>query len=399
LLVGGLTIVTILSAGGVFWFLLAPLPLPHGVSQTEFREAEELILQRYRRQATRLDTVSLLGEMAFQDQRYDVALACFSQIPATDPQYGLSAQLLTGQVLLQQNQAVAAEQQLRDVLRLSYEPVGEKTPAVERYRRTARELLVFILSVELRLEERRRFLEDLASDGQADLKALKQLHFPNLLIWNSATGRKRLEAFLLIDPENPLLNLAYSRYLIGAGELDSARVLLAKLHQTDPSNLAIAAGLLECYFEQADWGAIEPVMGKLPPASGDDPWQLLRMRAEWAQYRKDWPHAITHWQQLATTDPANPWSPMGLASAYGALKQPLKREAALRTSLVLSEIRVQLVNVQITNPPAINKLVQDCRKIGLQAAADIFQQALRAARLSSPGRLKRLPQRGEHARD
>jgi predicted Zn-dependent protease len=363
---------------------------PEGVSVSDYQEADRKFEELYRKRGGRLDVLSLAAEMAVADGRLTTAVACFREIPSGAPRYGLAARLQEGQVLLRLNRAIQAEQSLRTLLERA-----ARDPAVSRENVVAaRKSLAFLLSVELRLEERKSILADLHADGQADLADSKQLYFPNLLLWHSSTGRHRLSEFLAEDPDNRLLRVAEARYLTAEGRLDESQDRLEALLRQHPHDRASTAALLECLYERNDWAAFSAVAGGLPDYERGEPWVLTRMRGELALHNGDWESAATAFEWVVAADPANPWSNMGLARAFAGLARFEDRAAAQHRSAVIARIRVSLANVQESNYEAAEQLAAECAQIGFREAAETFSS--HAARMKNsagqakPGALDRI---------
>ena len=362
-------------AGG--WWLSRPAELPDGVSPAEYKQAKLRFLKMYRRNPGRIDVLSLAGELAVGEGRWATAVACFREVPSRDPKYGASARLQEGQVLLRLNRAHDAEQSFREFLSLA-----ERIPSVpDEHVAVARKWLAYLLSVELRLEERKDLLADMHADGRADVFDSKQCYFPNLLLWHTSTGRRRLTEFLKEDPANRVLRLAEGRYLTAEGRLDEAQALLEELRADRQNDLEIAAALLECLFERNDWREFAVVAKSLPGYRPGEPWLLTRMRGEFAVHVGDWQAAVNHFEHVLEADRANPWCQMGLARAFAELKQPQARDEAQRRSLVLSRIRVSLVTVKDDDYHAALELASKCEQIGLREAAETFRQ--HASRIQS----------------
>jgi predicted Zn-dependent protease len=353
-------------ATGVYWWC-QPVRLPDGVSQRNFDIATRRYHDLYGRSPARLDVLSIAGELAVREGRLPDAVACFRQIPIDHPRYGPSARLQEAQVLLRLNRAELAEQSFRDFLGLATATSSESVV-------TATKWLNYILSVELRFEDRQKYLADIHTTGSADIFDSKQLFFPNLLIWNSATGKKRLDSFIEADPRNFRLRVAQGRYLAGEGQLDDGLALLGELHRQRPGNLPSTAALLECLFEKNDWSRFGEIARSLPQYEPDEPWLMTRMRGEFALQEKRWDDAVFAFERLSEAEPANPWSSMGLAKAYGEQNLPAKREQMLARSLVLSRIRVSLSNVREDSADPARKLSDECRQIGLGKAAIQFDR-------------------------
>lgn len=344
--------------------------MPAGITHARYTAAADQLQARYGRRPTRLEVLSLLAELAVQDEELATAAACFQQIPSTHPAFGRSARLQEGQILLRLNRARDAERSLREFLRLAAANPSTATEHVI----VARNWLLYLLSVELRLEERKTLLAEIHAQGLADVFDSKQLYFPHLLLWHSSSGRHRLAQWLTEDPSDPQLRLAEGRYLIMEGRLAEARRWLSDLVEEHPGDRACAAALLECCFEQNDWDAFVERAQSLPAPAPDDPWLLTHMRAQWALREKRWDDAVAHFQQLLEADPANPWCPMGLAQAYAGLQQPHLQEAARQRALKLARIRQQLVTVKEDAPNASRKLSAECDELGLTDAAETFRR-------------------------
>jgi predicted Zn-dependent protease len=372
IVVGGLT-----AAGLQMWRPAGNLP--PGLLMDEYTQAEQRYREMYRRKPGRTDVLSLAGELAVKDNRLANAVSCFRAIPTADPRYGLSARLQEGQVLLRLNRALDAEKSFREYLaQAAHNPRGSDHVAI------ARKWLAYLLSVELRQEERKILLSEIHAEGGADVYDSKQYFFPNLLLWHTSTGRRRLTEFLAEDPENPMLRTAEGRYLTAEGRLDEALALLEELGDERPQDPACIAALLECCFERNDWEGFAQVARLMPEFEQGEPWLLTRMRGERALHERTWEEAVRQFARVLESDPANPWSHAGLARAYAELGQTRKRDEEQRRSLVLSRIRVSLVTVKEDDGDAAVELASKCAEIGLDEAADVFRG--HAARIrSSPG--------------
>ncbi|MBS0207211.1 MAG: hypothetical protein JSS49_30410 [Planctomycetes bacterium] len=357
--------------------------LPAGVTLQDRQFAERRFRDLNGIAPSRVDLLSLVGELAVHDHRLQTAADCFHEIPSDHPRYGSAARLQEGQMWLRLNQADGAEQNFREFLSLASHPNRSTTPDQLS---AARKWLNYILSVELRFEDRKQVLAEAHAQHAVDVFDSKQYFFPNLLIWNSSAGRRRLSEFLERDPQNRRLRLAHGRYLTVGGDLPAALAVLRELHQQDLQDSECAAAVLECLFEQADWVSFADVANSLPEYSAGESWLLTRMRAEWALHEQRWDDARRDFERLQSVDPASPWALMGLAKAFGQLKLPEQREQALARSLVLSRIRVSLSTVNEDAPEASQKLSEECRQIGLQDAADAFQWHAERIRQSHSGR-------------
>jgi tetratricopeptide (TPR) repeat protein len=369
----GLVIAIAATLGGtayIAWRSSQALPLPDGVSDEEYHDAERKFEKGYRRTADHYDILSLLGEKAVGDGRLSTSLACFREIPSEHSLYGLSARLQEAQILSRLNRAREAEAGFREYLARTH---GQPAPPREHLL-TAYKRLTYLLSVELRFEERKAVLLEQHAAGLADVFDSKQLYFPHLLIWHSQTGRKPLGKFLEQDPQNRQLRTASGRYQTYEGLLKEARSSFEEVLREEPTDAQATAGLLECYFEGSDWAAFAKVVGSLGEPRENEPWLLTRMRGEFALHERRWEDAVSSFERLLKVDPANPWSHMGLARAYGELGRAEAREAEQGRSLVIARMRVALANVTERDPEESRKLASDCEQIGFPEAAETFRE-------------------------
>jgi predicted Zn-dependent protease len=382
-----LTLLAVLGAVAAAVWYQTRLVLPAGISQHDYELARQLFRQRYGRSGGRVDVLSLLGEQSVAAGRLEQAAVCFGEIPAGHPQYGTSSRLQAGQVLMRLNRAAEAEQAFRQFLEL----VERDADADPEHLRTACQWLVYLLSVQQRLEDRRQVLACMHERQLAGVWESKLYYFPYQLLWNSMDGHERLLKFLEHDPDNPLLRLAHGRYLIAAGELDAAWPVLAELQAAEPDDPGIAAAVLEYHFERADWDAFARAAATIPPFAPGEPWQLTRMRGELALHEQRWEDALVEFARVLADEPANPWSHMGLARASGRLGRSQQREQMLHRSKILADIRVNMYNVSESDPDGCRDLADKCEQLQMPQAARCFRQHARrieqqAARLSTAGR-------------
>lgn len=372
----GLTIFSLIAAGCAAlgaWSLLHGTDLPEGVSPEEYAAAERQFREKYGVAPDRLDVLSLAGELAWREERLETAAACFREIPSDDRKYGPSARLQQAQVLVKLKRADEAERNFREFLALSAK--SSATPRAHIV--TAYKWLTYLLSVELRFEERKDVLAEMHARGLADVYDSKQLYFPHLLIWHTSSGSRPVAEFLEEDPENPRLRIAMARYLTFEGKLDESRAILEQLRRERPKDPACAAALLECFFEGNDWEQFTAVAGSLPEYTASEPWLLTWMRGEFALHQERWQDAATHFERVLQSDPTNSSCNMGLARAGAELGRDEAHQEALRRSLVLSRIRANLGNTTEHNPEAALELASECDQLGLQDAAETFRRHAR----------------------
>lgn len=360
------------------------LELPEGLSADEYQRAEKWFRERYASQApTRSEVLFMAGSLATAEKKPETALACYRAIPSEDPARGLAARLEEGLLLVQLNRADEAEAAFRSYIDAARVARELKTDDVI----TAFKWLDYILSVEIRQEERKEFLGELHMIGLADPFDSKQYFFPNLLILNSPAGRTRIQQFLEKDPQNVKLLVAQGRYKTYEGKFDEAIELLDRLLNQHPGDTRIGAALLEAYFESDNLERFEEVLKGLPPYAAGEPWLLTRMRGEAAMEDKQYNEALRYFQAVLEQDPANAPAQMGLARAYEALGDKKLQAEALRRSGILAEIRVNLSSLQASAASAASELADKCQAIHFDQAAQVFRmhaQAIQAAQ-QKPG--------------
>lgn len=378
-------VTSLLAAAGLSrWMMRSGPTLPNGVSQARYERAAAEFRSAYHKVPEHADVLMVTAELAVQNNEPEVAVAAFGAVSDGHPKYGLSARLQEAQVMMRLNLAAAAERSFRRFLTLAESRAEVSASEIH----VARKWLCFLLSVQLRLEERRVILAALHQGRRIDVMDSKQYFFPRLLIWKSSTGRARLDDFLAQDPHNFLLNIALAGYLTGEGRLDESRSLLDGLLQEFPDDQKCLAALLECCYEQNDWEQIADTLKSVPVYRESEPQLMTWIRAEWALHEQRWEDAVTEFRNALRSDPSNPAAQMGLARAFGHLQQSHQQQAAQQRSLVLSQIRVEMAAVSDQSVDPALALAEQCRRIGMDDAATVFEwHAERIRRqLASPNR-------------
>lgn len=372
-----LVIVAATAAAALLWNGSQGPELPGGISSEQYQQAGDAFQKAFQRSADHFDRLMFLAELAVQRGQPEQAIACFGAIDSQHPRYGVNARFQEGQVLLRANRVASAEASFREFLTLAgqgHTIDGQAIPP--EYVITAIRQLSYLLSVELRFEDRRPFLQQAHTAGLADVFDSKQYFFPSLLVWNSTLGSSRLEEFLELDPENRTLRNAKARYLTGEGRIDEALTLLALLWDSDPTDLTTAAALLECCFEQNDWSNFERIVSSLPEATADEPWLLTRLRGEHALHNQDWEQAEIYFRSVLEADRANPECHMGLAQALQRQGRMDEARVVQERSVILSRIRVDMSAIQESADAlkAIEELAEACQQLQWPEAEAAFKQ-------------------------
>jgi tetratricopeptide (TPR) repeat protein len=268
--------------------------LPAGITAQEYRRAREAFELKYRKVADEIDVLSWIAERKVASNDAADAISCFAAIPTAHPKYGHLARYQQGQILLKLHRAVEAEQQFRQLI-----AAEEVTPLLEpRLLISARGNLRHILEVELRFEERHRLLKGVIERGEEDPFEAVVYCFPTVLRWNGPESILWLEQFHATGPHSPWLEIALGRYRTGQGRLDEALPILERVHQEEPTNLHAAAALITCLQERGDLDGASELLGKLPPQSEEDPWQLLTLRGSFALQEGNADAALVAYEQM-----------------------------------------------------------------------------------------------------
>jgi predicted Zn-dependent protease len=365
-----LVILPVIAIVAVVWYRSSIDRIPPGISEADYRRAEQKFLSLYGTSPEPVETLMTLAELATEEERLDLAIHSFDQIPSEHPKYGPAARLQQGQLLAQTGRAVEAEAQLREYLLLT----DESTSPIRKHRAGARQWLHYLLSAQLRFEDRKSLLEEGHRRKECGIKDSHLLYFPHLLVWNTASAWVPLRQYLERDPGNPDFQIAHARYLTGEGRLDEARALLEDLVAARPQDLNARAALLECLHALADEKALADTLRRAPEYTSEEPWLMTRMRGEAALTANRWEDAVRYFQKVLESDPTNPECTMGLARAYGALGRKTEQAAILKRSLVLADIRVFLSRVNENAPHEIRALADKCERIGLEDAADTYRR-------------------------
>jgi predicted Zn-dependent protease len=332
-----------------------------------------------------VEVILAAGGIAVAAEKYEKASRYFDQVKTEVPRFGMTARLEQGLALLKLNFATPAEQNLRkflDAARASENP--DPSQVLDGFK-----WLTYLLSVQIRQEERKLFLQEQHDISLADPLDSKQLYFPNLLILNSPAGRTRLAKLIENEPTNLSLLVAAARYQTLAGEFDEAIERLEKLRRTRLEDLTIAAALAEAFVESDRLEEAGRLLDSIPPYHAIEPWLLTRMRGEIALHREKWNDALKYFGTVLGEDPANAPAQMGIAMAYEKLGDKENHQESLRRSSVLAKIRVNLGSVQSDAEAACLDLATQCRAIDMEAAAKVFEK--HAARIKSQTKIAPTP--------
>jgi tetratricopeptide (TPR) repeat protein len=354
--------------GGGIWYRSLSDPLPAGISESDYRRAERTFRALHGTDPEPVDTIMTLAELALAEDRRDLALRCFAEIPSEHPQYGAPARLQEGQLLAEIGRAVEAEARLREYLQLTDNNAGLH----RTHRIAARQWLRYLLSVQLRFEERKALLEEGHLRNECNIKGSNLLFFPHLVIWNTSNASEPLRQYLDQDPDNLVFRIAHARYLTWEGRQEEARRLLMEIVQRYPQDLRAQAALLECLYRSAQEEKMAGVLRSVPDYVTGEPWLLTRMRGEAAAIAGRWKVAVRYYELVLEADPTNPQCTMGLARAYGALERTDHQEAMLQRSVALADIRSYLARVEQYSPHEVRELAGKCEDLGLKKAARVY---------------------------
>ncbi|MCA9054597.1 MAG: hypothetical protein KDA75_12220 [Planctomycetaceae bacterium] len=348
--------------------------LPSGITPQEYRDAERRFVRLQHRPATPDDVLMLLGELASQAGDYRRASDCFHTIPVDHPQYGPAARFQEAEALLRQERATAAETAIRQFLTAPSHTTKDATQLQVR----AHQWLTYLLSVQLRFDERRQVLRAQSLLRPLDVHETSWLHFPMLVIWNTPAAWNRLQNYRQREPDDLPLQIAEARYLTANGRLEEAWEQLTDLHGRYASNRECAAAILECSYDRGDWRAFAALHAEIPSFESGEPTLLTLMRGHGAMHAGHWATAIGHFEQVLVADPSHPAAHAGIARSRPHVDGTTEAEASLEALQALSEIRLELARAAVEDVEAINRIARLSEQLGLsQAATDYRALAVR----------------------
>ncbi|MFO1040567.1 MAG: FG-GAP-like repeat-containing protein [Planctomycetaceae bacterium] len=313
------------------------ITVPDFVTPKEIELAKESFMLAQGHPPKPDELVFWLANLFTERKRFEDAVACYSKIPISHPEFGRRSRFQQGQILLGLNRAMEAEKNFRELLALE-----EADPRLEsRFRVSARQQLRHILEVELRFEERAKllqpFLEQDETDGFETLATL----FPTHLRWNSPIGFEFLEKFYERDRDQPILRTALGRYYTVQGRLEEARTHLEATARQLPNDLGIKAALIALLREAND-PDLNRQMDSLPPANPDDPWLLQFQRAEHALQANQFQQAASYYEAIIRRDPTCTQAWQGLVQATRTSEESDSRIQAIKMAAGLGRIQYQI---------------------------------------------------------
>jgi tetratricopeptide (TPR) repeat protein len=339
---------------------------PVSLTPAMLNTAKQLFEKAYSRRADEHDTLSWLGESAGQAGKFNVAVAAFGRIPSSHPEYGHASRYQQGLYLMKLNQVRDAERNFLEFLQLEGD-VPQMRPA---HRASVLWQLVFLYGVELRPARRRETLAELHRLGYAQSADTLGYCYPSLHRWNGTSAVTWLERFLERHPDDFHLRVALGRYRTMRGRVEEAREILQQCRAEQPGNLTAAAAMIECLVEQDDWPGIERLMSQLPAAADGEPQLLLKLRGRFHNHQGQFNEAIGCFRRVLKADPACAEAYLGLARAYGALKQADAQGEALRVASGLARIGWALESKG--NAEALQEIIEIGIDIGLQQQARLM---------------------------
>ena len=345
--------------------------IPIGVTAEEQQRARQDFRRVQRRDPDKVELLLVLAENLARRGRVDLAVSCAERIPVGDERCGLRSRLLLAQYCLRLNRAAGAERAVRELLSVAGS-VGGGSGATEV--QSARELLVFLLSLQFRFEEREVELRELRKGGLLEPLLTKQLYFPSLLAWKTPQQNERLQQFLRESPEDSRLVTAHVRYLLGAGSGIEARRLIDAAVALSPGDAGVLAAALECRFEAQDVAGFRALLAACSESVAGEPWLMTQMRGEAAALSGDWSESARCFEILVAADATNPLYCQGLARAYGQQGRGAERLRLQQRALQLAELRLTLGEAELKNPGALRAAGAAARELGLPAAADDLEQ-------------------------
>lgn len=368
----------LLSAAGL-WLVAdsGGEPFPEEVTPLDLERAMREFRFLQRREPDRTELLQLLAENALRQNRFPAALACLALIPATDSCTGAAARRLETQICLRAGLAGRLEAAAKDLLQTAQS--GSAVPPADL--QMVEEMLVFLLSLEDRPEERQLLLNAIAARRSLDALLTKQLHFPALLASGTAQQNQRLQEFLKQTPDDPHLVSAHVRYLLATGRAEDAETRANELLAAHPADLKALAVALECRFERQALTEFLMLLDAAPDFQLGEPWLLTQMRAEGAIRAGDRARAKRCFEHLVSADPSNPLYLQALAGVVetDTPEGAAERSRLLQRALLLAELRLTLAESH-TDIGALRAIAEAARKLGMSRAVQDFERlAMEAA--------------------
>lgn len=348
--------------------------IPIGVTAEEQQRARQDFRRVQRRDPDEVELLLVLAENLARRGRVELAVSCAERIPVGDERCGLRSRLLLAQYCLRLNRAAGAERAVRELLSVAGSVGDGSGGSGATEVQSARELLVFLLSLQFRFEEREVELRELRKGGLLEPLLTKQLYFPSLLAWKTPQQNERLQQFLRESPEDSRLVAAHVRYLLGAGSGIEARRLIDAAVALSPGDAGVLAAALECRFEAQDVAGFRALLAACSESVAGEPWLMTQMRGEAAALSGDWSESARCFEILVAADATNPLYCQGLARAYGQLGRGAERLRLQQRALQLAELRLTLGEAELKNPGALRAAGVAARELGLRAAADDLEQ-------------------------
>jgi thioredoxin-like negative regulator of GroEL len=367
-----------LAVGGIgacVWFMRADVRLPPGVSQRDYQRVSQNLQRSMRRSPDRDEVFFNLGGEFAEQQKWGTAESLFANV-SIHSQHGREARYLQAQSVLQQDRLRESERLFREYLADS--PVPRQpawpSPPDNDDRIQALHFLSYLLSVELRFDERKQLLSELIRRNDADLFDTLACHFQSLMEWNNTHSVDRLERACKVSPTDWQLQAVLAQYRIAQGRPDDAWKLLLECREHLPHDLAIAAVCLTCLDERGDQRGYMELATQLPSISDHDPVSLLRHRGQFALRQERASDAVECFQRALAIDPADVPSRMGRAQAWLVLKQSDRRTQELSTIQNLARIQNRLgwAASKTPTPEVMLDIIRLSADAGLRtAAADV----------------------------
>ncbi|MFM7057944.1 MAG: hypothetical protein ACKO2P_13570 [Planctomycetota bacterium] len=367
-----LAIACLLSAAAV-WLLAGTKPpaLPQDVTPQELERAMREFRFLQRREPDQTELLMLLAENALRQNRLPTALACLSLIPTEHSRTGAAARRLETQVCLKANLAAEMEAAATELLQTARS--GSPVPPADL--QLVEEMLVFLLSLQDRPEERQQLLNAMAARRPLDALLAKQLHFPALLATGTDPQNQRLQQFLKQAPEHPQLVPAHVRYLLAIGKPQDAETLADRNLAAHPTDLKALAVALECRLERQALPEFTLLLEAAPDFQPTEPWLLTQMRAEGAILAGERTQAKRCFEHLVAADPSNPFYLQGLAGTLATdnPESAAERSRLLQQALQLAELRLTLAESD-SDAGALQAIARIAGKLGMNRAAQDFER-------------------------
>ena len=265
------------------------------------------------------------GQLARDSGDADAALNYFRRVPDNPPKDAGIARFLEGTILLERDQARAAEE--------SFLRSTELHPAYPQ----PLERLVQLYVIKLNVPQLRRQLLALGQLRPWTDDQLVMFLSGMTLINKPEVNMPYLKRFLQVDPDDVDSVVATARYHFGAEEPDEAEAILSSALERHPRDSRLIGLLAEAYLTQSRPDEARALLAENPPASGASRW-LWRSHGLYAFETGNWLAAAEFLGAIVRANPDD----VAASYKYGVALDRNGQQAQAAAQLAQTQVRSHL---------------------------------------------------------